>query len=62
MNKLQFVKIKCKCGHLNLILVCEVFRVHEPIRRERHRDFSSTILQEPILTLPQGEVQIEFKK
>ena len=35
MKKLQFVKIKCQCGHTNLVSVFKAFRVHEPIKSER---------------------------
>ncbi|MFQ5758446.1 MAG: hypothetical protein ACE5IF_02065, partial [Candidatus Bathyarchaeia archaeon] len=37
MKKLQFVKIKCQCGHSNLAPVYEVFHVYEPIRYEKCR-------------------------
>lgn len=37
MKKLQFVKVKCKCGHVNLVPVYEVFHVYEPIRCEKCR-------------------------
>jgi phage FluMu protein Com len=35
MKKLQFVKIKCQCGHVNLIPVTEVFHVYENIKCEK---------------------------
>jgi len=35
MKKLQFVKIKCQCGHVNLIPVTEVFHVYENVKREK---------------------------
>jgi len=35
MKKLQFVKIKCQCGHVTLIPVYEVFHVYEPIKCEK---------------------------
>jgi len=35
MKKLQFVKIKCKCGHVNLVPVTEVFHVYEKVKCEK---------------------------
>ena len=35
MKELQLVKIKCQCGHVTLIPVCEVFHVYEPIKCEK---------------------------
>jgi len=35
MKKLQFVKIKGQCGHVNLIPVTEVFHVPENIKCEK---------------------------
>lgn len=35
MKKSQFVKIKCQCGHTNLVPVYEVFHVYEPIKCEK---------------------------
>jgi len=35
MKKLQFVKIKCQCGHVNLVPVTEVFHVYENIKCEK---------------------------
>jgi len=36
MNKtLKFAKIKCKCGHTNLVPVIEAFHVYEPIKCEK---------------------------
>ncbi len=35
MKPLKFVKIKCQCGHVNLIPVYEVFRVYEPAKCEK---------------------------
>jgi len=34
MKKLQFVKIKCQCGHVNFVPVTEVFHVYENIKCE----------------------------
>ena len=34
MKKLQFVKIKCKCGHINLIPVFKTLRIEKTIRCE----------------------------
>jgi len=35
MKKLQFVKIKCQCGYVNLVPVFKTFRVYEPIKCEK---------------------------
>ena len=36
MNKtLKFVKIKCQCGHVNLIPVTKTFRIYENIKCEK---------------------------
>jgi len=36
MNKtLKFAKIKCKCGHVNLVPTVEAFHVFEPVRCEK---------------------------
>jgi hypothetical protein len=36
MKELQSVKIKCQCGHVNLIPVTEVFHVYENIKCEKY--------------------------
>lgn len=35
MEKLQFAKIYCRCGHVTLIPVYEVFHVFEPVKCEK---------------------------
>jgi hypothetical protein len=35
MKKLQFVKIKCQCGHVTLIPEFKTFRVYETIKHEK---------------------------
>lgn len=37
MKKLKFVKIKCQCGHTNLVPVFKTFRVLDPIKCEKCR-------------------------
>ena len=32
---LRFVKVRCECGHVNLIPVYEAFHVFEPIQCEQ---------------------------
>jgi len=36
MNKsLKFVKIKCECGHVNLVPIIKTLHVYEPIKCEK---------------------------
>jgi len=43
MKKLQFVEIKCQCGHTNLVPVIEAFHVFEAIKCDK----CGEILAEP---------------
>jgi len=34
-EQVKFVKVKCQCGHVNLVPVTEVFHVYENIKCEK---------------------------